>query len=119
MPFSQLCAPPAWLSEDAEAQARLGALGVLVGIAPRLAGCIDGRVLGPLADAFGDDALEAALAAPPEPEPMDTAVTPAAIRAAGAGLASAALGGDARAARLMQAASALPQTEAEEGVDAA
>ena len=105
--FAKLCAPPVWLTAAPAERERLGALAALLSVAPTLRTCVDGRVLGPLADAFGDEALEAALQAPGE-EAAATAPTPEALRKAGAGLLSRAVAGDGAATALLQAATRLP-----------
>lgn len=106
--FAELCAPPPWLTASPDERARLGALAALLSVAPSLRACVDGKVLGPLADAFGDDALEAALQAETDEEVAVTAPTPDALREAGKGLIGRATSGDAGAVRLMQAAVGLP-----------
>lgn len=102
--FSDLCAPPAWVTASREEGLRLGALGALLTVAPDLRSCIDGAVLAPLADAFGDDVLEAALDAPNDISPSGLSADPDALRDAGADLFAAAREGDADAIRLMNMA---------------
>ena len=110
--FAELCTPPAWLTAAPPERERLGALAALLSVAPSLRRCVDGKVLGPLADAFGDDALEAALQHGDEEALQDDVSanhpTPDALRAAGQALLGRAAAGDGAAARLMQAATYLP-----------
>ena len=112
--FADLCTPPVWLTAPPEERERLGGLAALLSVAPRLRACVDGRVLGPLADAFGDDALEAALQSHGEATAA-TAPTPEALRKAGAGLLSRAVAGDGTATALLQAATRLPAGAADFG----
>lgn len=113
--FAQLCAPPPWLLLPADERARLAERAALRLAAPGLARCLDGGVLGPLADAFGDEVLDAELtralraaegkdaaapALPASPASLD------AIRSRAAVLLSEATRGEARADAQMNAAMA-------------
>ena len=59
--FHQLCTPPPWLVLPEHERMALAERAALSLAAPGLARCLDGRILGPLADAFGDETLAAVL----------------------------------------------------------
>ena len=101
--FAALCAPPPWLLLPHAEQLALAERAALSDAAPGLARCLDGRVLGPLADAFGDEALDEALRAA-TPDQTATPTTLSAIRANGAALLADAVRGAPRAAARLGAA---------------
>ena len=107
--FSALCAPPAWLATDAEVRARIGVAGALLRAAPALRRMIDGAVLGPLAEAFGEDLLGAVLEAEDGPDrtgsPGGLGVADV-LRDADA-LVRGALGGEADAVAIMDRAAVM------------
>ena len=109
--FSQLCEPPAWLSAPEADRTRIGGLAALLTIAPRLARSVDGRVFAPLADAFGDDALERALQADAVEAASETPADVVSLMKAGRTISADAVRGDVEAVRLMSLAADMLSVE--------
>ena len=117
--FARLCEPPTWLSASDDERGDIAALAALLTVVPTLSGVISGNVFGPLAEAFGDETLDAALEAEIDLRPSNLPPEPIALRQAGADLLAAALRGDADAAELMEIATALPGRVARESKEPA
>ena len=104
VPFARLAAPPAWLRPEGR-EAAPAMMGLLT-VAPALRLCVDGRVLGPLAERFGDAALEAALGAAEEGADQADAVAhaplpcPDQVAASGEAFFARAVAGEASMMRL-------------------
>jgi hypothetical protein len=106
--FEALCVPPVWLTLVEDERRQVAGLAGLLEQAGTLACCVDGRILAPLAEAFGEDALDAVMARGGDaPAGPSAELTPDALRARGDAILAAASSGDPEASRLIEAAMAL------------